>query len=115
MKARRNPREPTTATGSYRTGRGMQWDVELADLSRGGCRVADPRGGLRLGEYVKLFIAGTGPHTAEVAWRQSDRVGLEFARPLPERVVAHLADADWDSAQEAYRSTSQEGLVRRFC
>ncbi len=67
MKTRKSARMATTATGSCRTARGMQWDVALADLSEGGCRADNPRGRLQLGEFVRLFIAGTGPHMAEVA------------------------------------------------
>ncbi|MDP2130744.1 MAG: PilZ domain-containing protein [Erythrobacter sp.] len=94
MKARRSARVSTTTTGSCRTARGMQWDIMLADLSQGGCRIEDPQGRLRLGEYVRLYIAGTGPHVAEVAWRQGAWIGLEFARPLPERVLIGLTAAD---------------------
>ncbi|MDT8280924.1 MAG: PilZ domain-containing protein [Erythrobacter sp.] len=94
IKARRSARVPTTATGSCRTARGVQWDIELADLSQGGCQIEDPQGRLRLGEHVRLTIAGTGPHMAEIAWRQGALIGVEFVRPLPERVLARLAAAD---------------------
>lgn len=56
----------------------MHVDIALDDLSAGGCRLDDPHGRLRLGEFVRLYIAGTGPHMAEVAWRQGSRVGVEF-------------------------------------
>lgn len=115
MKARQDTRITTAASGSYRTMRGNEWEVEVADLSRGGCRVTDPNGGLKLGEYVELFIGGTGPHKAEVAWRQLDRVGLEFARPLSESAMARIADNDWDGAAQELNNTSHQGFVRRFC
>ena len=114
MKARQNTRVLTSARGSYRTTRGMQRDVELADLSRGGCRVYDEAGQLRLGEYVRFFIAGTGPHMAEAVWRNGENVGLAFLRPLPPRLFETLASAQWDDAQTVFDETREEGLIRRF-
>ncbi|MGB3805878.1 MAG: PilZ domain-containing protein, partial [Erythrobacter sp.] len=84
LRTRTSERVRSRATGSCRTERGQDCDVRLDDLSQGGCRLDDPKGMMRLGAIVSLSIAGTGPHAAEVAWRQSDRVGLEFRRPLPE-------------------------------
>jgi hypothetical protein len=92
----------------------MQWEIELADLSEGGCRLDDPRGQLRLGEFVRLYIAGTGPHMAEVAWRQGSRVGIEFVRRLPDRVFHRLAAADWDGARAAYEEDRSTMPVRRL-
>ena len=114
MRTRRSARIPTIATGSCRTARGMQWDIALADLSEGGCRIEDPRGQLRLGEFVRLYIAGTGPHMAEVAWRQGSRVGLEFVRSLQARVFALLAAADWHGARTAYEHGRSRLPVRRL-
>ncbi|MBI1403167.1 MAG: hypothetical protein GC147_08140 [Porphyrobacter sp.] len=114
MRARSSSRVATAATGSCRTSRGMQWDLDLADLSAGGCRIDDPHGRLRLGEFVRLFIAGTGPHMAEVAWRQGSRVGLEFARALPPRVFHLLAAADWHGAQAAFAEEHSRMPVRRL-
>lgn len=112
MKARTTSRVPIDATGSYRTGRGMQWDIKLADLSEGGCRIFDPRGRVDVGEYLRVYIAGTGPHLGEVAWRHGDHAGIAFARPLPERVFASLAAADWNGAANALKETG--GTMRRF-
>lgn len=112
MRARQSARVATTATGSCRTARGMQWDIALADLSQGGCRIEDPHGRLRLGEFVRLFIAGTGPHMAEIAWRQGTRIGIEFTRPLPERVLKRLAEADWAGARAA-EADRHDAPVRR--
>lgn len=114
MKARRSVRIATTATGSCRTSRGMQWDIALVDLSCGGCQIEDPHGRLKLGEYVRLFIAGTGPHVAEIVWRQGPRAGIEFARPLPGRVLNRLVAADWDSARAAYDDDRTSVPVRRL-
>ncbi|MEO0057002.1 MAG: hypothetical protein RIT17_439 [Pseudomonadota bacterium] len=114
MRIRGSLRVPTEAIASCRTSRGMQWDIALADLSEGGCRLDDPRGRLRLGEFVRLYLAGTGPHMAEVAWRQGDRVGIEFTRPLPARVFQLLAAADWKAAQTAFEQDRSLMPVRRL-
>jgi hypothetical protein len=111
---RKGERMRTQATGSCKTARGFQWDIKIDDLSVGGCRVDDPRHGMELGAHVTLFIAGTGPHIAEVAWRQGDRVGLEFARPLPERVVKHIAAGEWEQAKEAQSAVVTQFPVRRL-
>jgi hypothetical protein len=112
--SRRSERIAINATGSLRTSRGMQWDIPLADLSEGGCRVEDEQGRLRLGEYVRFYIGGTGPHMAEVAWRQGSRVGIEFVRPLPQRVFQKLAAADWDGARCVYEEERGVLPVRRM-
>lgn len=114
MSARRSKRVRTVATGSCKTGRGFQWDVEFCDLSAEGCCVMDPRADMPLGSLVTVFIEGTGPHLAEVAWRQGDRVGLQFARSLPPRLFQHLAAEEWDEALELSFSTKPGDRVRRF-
>jgi len=91
----------------------MLWNIALADLSEGGCRIEDARGQLRLGEMVRLFIAGTGPHMARVAWRDGGEVGLVFLRMLSARVVGRFAEADWDGARAAYDDDLTRAPVRR--
>jgi len=114
MLARKTSRTRSIAKGSATNQRGSSWKIEIADLSEGGCRVDDPRGGMELGRHVKLMIADTGPHLAEVAWRQGDRVGLEFLRPLPNRVFGLLAQGAWEAAQAAHREESAKIPVRRL-
>lgn len=98
---RQTERVRTQAEGSCTSERGFEWFIKYEDLSPGGCRVDDPRHGLVLGAMVRLDIAGTGPHHAEVAWRQGDRVGLEFVVPLTDEVFYHLKHGDWDAAKAA--------------
>lgn len=107
-------RVPTAAKGSCKTDRGFKWDVDFQDLSSGGCRVEDERGTMALGTYVSLIIAGTGPHRAEVAWRQGGRVGLEFVRPLPPRVFKYLAAEEWELANDAHATDSTSLPIRRM-
>ena len=94
MPKNRPQRLSTVLTGTYRTPRGFECGVDVDDLSLGGCRVDDARGGLMLGEYVQITIGQAGPFTAEVAWRQSTRVGLQFNRALPAHSVKELTGMD---------------------
>ncbi len=90
MQDRQSERVNTHFLGAYRTPRGFVCEVEVDDLSLGGCRVDDPRGGLRLGEYVEITLGDAEPIVAEVAWRQTTRVGLQFNRPLSPEVFQAL-------------------------
>jgi PilZ domain len=92
----------------------MLWDVALADLSEGGCRIEDARARLRIGEMVRLFIAGTGPHLARVAWRDGGEAGLVFQRSLSARVVRHFAEANWGEARAAHEDDLTRPPVRRL-
>ena len=97
MPGSRPERFSTNLTGCYRTPRGFECGVDVDDVSLGGCRVDDLRGGLMLGEYVQITIAEAGPFVAEVAWRQSSRVGLQFNRPIPAHIVKELTGVDPDA------------------
>jgi hypothetical protein len=114
VRTRKTTRLPITATGACRSAHGMLWDVVLADLSEGGCRIADARGRLRQGEMVRLFIAGTGPHLARVAWRDAGEAGLVFQSNLSARVIRHFAEADWDGARAAYDDDLTRPPMRRL-
>ena len=95
------PRRLTTALrGTYRTPRGFECEVDVDDLSLGGCRVDDRRGGLQLGEYVQITLGETGPFVAEVAWRQASRVGLQFTRALPASILEELTGVDITAQEE---------------
>lgn len=94
MPSPRPQRLATNIIGTYRTPRGFECDVDVDDLSLGGCRVEDTRGGLQLGEYVQITLGEAGPFVAEVAWRQATRVGLQFNRALPAHVLEQLTGVD---------------------
>ena len=111
--ARDTQRVRTEATGSCKSMRGFEWQIKYDDLSQGGCRVDDPRHVMELGSKVNLFIAGAGPFVAEVAWRQGDRVGLEFTNSLPDTVFEHLARGEWEEAQLASSNEVQSYPIRR--
>lgn len=81
----------------------MQWDVVLADLSQGGCRFADPRGILRKGARVELFIAGNGPHHAHIRWAEQGEAGVAFDRALNDQLL--------DCLQRGVTPPAQPGAV----
>lgn len=114
MQARRSSRIRLTAPALCKSSRGFSWDIEIADLSQGGCRVDDPRHGLELGAHIELTIAEVGPYPAEVAWRQGDRVGLEFVAPLPPTVFEPLSQGRWDDARTAAQGFDNPALPIRY-
>ena len=112
--ARDFERSQISAVGTCKTARGQEFEIEYRDISQGGCRVDDLVGGMSLGAHVSLFIEGTGPIRAEVAWRQGDRVGLEFLQLLPDRVYRHLIRQEWDLARRAPLLDGRVYTVRRI-
>lgn len=112
MQARQSSRVKTDADGSCKSARGFTWDVHIDDISHGGCRVDDPRHGLELGAHIQLMIAETGPYTAEVAWRQGDRVGLEFVVPIDPNVFALMASGEWEQARNFENTPATPASIR---
>ena len=113
MSKRKHDRVQIDAPGCYRSARGMRWEVKFSDLSEGGCRVEDPSVSLSPGEEVRAFIAGTGPHLANVAWCADGMAGLAFVRPLPQRVFTLLASKQFEKAVEAHANPNASE-VKRF-
>jgi len=114
MQTRRTPRVRLTATGSCKSTRGFVWDIQIDDLSQGGCRVDDSRHGLELGSHIQLMVGEVGPYTAEVAWRQGDRVGLEFITPITPRVFELISKGDWEAACSAAQGAENRAEASRF-
>lgn len=112
--ARDFERSQTSAVGTCKTERGQEFEIEYRDISQGGCSVDDLVGAMSFGAHVSLFIEGTGPIQAEVAWRQGDRVGLEFVQLLPDRVFRHLIAEEWNLARRAPLTQSRVYPVRRM-
>lgn len=111
--ARKSERFPTHADGSCTSQHGFEWWIQYQNLSPEGCCVKDPRQGLELGALVKLEIAGTGPHHAEVVWREGDNVGLEFVTPLPIAVFHYLVDGEWEQNRADERDHASPMPVRQ--
>ena len=114
MQARKSSRVRTDADATCQSPRGITWDVLVDDLSVGGCRVDDPRHGLELGKHIQIMIAETGPYTAEVAWRQGDRVGLEFLAKLDRETFDLMAKGEWDQARQNDKSAGRSTAPIRY-
>lgn len=112
--ARDFERNQTCASGTYTTERGKELEIEYSDLSQAGCQAEDPHGALTFGAQVSLVIEGTGPIMAEVAWRQDNRVGLEFAELLPEQVFRHFMAEEWKEARDVPVVGKRTYPVRRM-
>lgn len=114
MKSRQSNRIATKAVGTCSTANGVEWTVAIDDLSASGCRIEAPPRPVAVGERVKLAIAGSRPHAAEIAWQRDGQIGLQFAQPLNDRVLRHLARAGGDSAPIATLPSEQKPSVRRI-
>ena len=114
MQARKTSRVRTDADATCKNPRGFSWDVLVDDLSIGGCRVDDPRHGRELGSHIQIMIAETGPYTAEVAWRQGDRVGLEFLAKLDPEAFELMAKGQWDQARQMDEAVGRQAAPIRY-
>ena len=93
--------------------RGMEWDVRLADISQGGCRICEPRGALQSGETIRLFIAGSGPHRARVMWRDGQDVGVHFERPLTPALLEQIHAGKVETPAQDAMAGAGQGFGRR--
>ncbi|UAB78677.1 PilZ domain-containing protein [Erythrobacter sp. SCSIO 43205] len=112
--AREYERSQTHAIGICQTESGKEIAVRYRELSQGGCSLDDPKGELTFGARVSLFIEGTGPIRAEVAWRQGKSAGLEFAQLLPDQLYRHLFAGEWELARKAPLTKERVYPVRRM-
>lgn len=74
----------------------------------------DPRHGLELGSHIQIMIAETGPYTAEVAWRQGDRVGLEFLAKLDPETFDLMASGQWEQARRINEGDGRKAAPIRY-
>jgi hypothetical protein len=84
--------------------------VELVNVSEGGCCICGRLDGLAAGDEVTLRLADLGAVPGSVRWVEERRAGIAFASPLAQPVVDELAatytagtvkptkDGDWASA-----------------
>lgn len=66
METRQSSRTEIELPGRFFTGLAEAIDVQLKDVSEGGCRFATGEHALTIGSHVQIFIAGTGPYHANV-------------------------------------------------
>ena len=87
---RRAPRHYLRAPGAYRTGSGTLRAVHLTDLSKVGCRFADPSARLYVGTQLTVKIGNLGAVDATVVWIDGVKVGIRFNQELYEPLFDHL-------------------------
>lgn len=69
---------------------GSTAELQVLDLSHGGCMVNRKRCNTEQGARVLVKLPGLGFQPASVAWLEDDHAGLAFEQPLHEAVLAHL-------------------------
>ena len=109
MKTRKAPRVPIAVRGRVRSERGLEWEVNVSDLSVGGCLFPQTGAHLVEGENIWLQIAGAGPFYARVSWRRGKDVGVAFDRSIEADLIEHLLAGDQPD------KLPKSGLVRRAC
>lgn len=119
MRTRQNTRKATTLPGRYLTGRGLPTTVTLSDLSIGGCRFELPAdSSFIIGMPLQIFIAGSGPHHANVKWVENGEAGITFAIPLEEEQIERFESGEAPlppkSTDEAFDSVMEQ-RPQRFC
>ena len=107
MQTRKIDRNRVSITGQCRTMRGQLFDIQLRDLTSGGCRFGDPAHALLPNAPVSLMIAGSGPYTARMRWREGDEVGVAFDRPLSDALIQQIV-----SGKPVAASASRPGLTQ---
>lgn len=105
--------------GRYFTGRGSPVDVQLSDLSVGGCRFATGAQSLTLGSPVQIYVGGAGPFRANVKWVEKGEAGVTFAAPLSDEQFANFRNSHVPDFAELQRSNEFEDMPdsppQRFC
>jgi hypothetical protein len=119
MKTRQATRKRLTLPGRYSTGLGEPQDVDLQDLSSGGCRMALGSKRLLAGMPLQIYVGGTGPHSAIVRWVKDGEVGLGFLKPLPDQLFkvfqsSHVPDPAHENHSYTFDDMSHV-KPQRFC
>lgn len=67
-------------------------DLEVLDLSEGGCMVAYRGWSARLGERVLATLPGLAAQPGELVWIEDGNAGIAFEQPLYGPVLEHLQE-----------------------
>ncbi len=65
-------------------------DLQVLDISAGGCMVDFHGSAARPGERVLVTLPGLSALPAELVWAEDGRAGIAFEAPLHETVLARL-------------------------
>jgi hypothetical protein len=90
IEERKALREPFDASGDVVGDRVPASSVRVVDLSSLGCKVESERP-IVAGRFVSPTIFGFD-FKGWVVWTSEDGYGVDFAHPVPDRVVAHLLE-----------------------
>lgn len=69
---------------------GSTAELEVLDLSPGGCLVNRKRCNVDQGTRVLVKLPGLGFQPASVVWVEDENAGFAFEQPLHEAVLEHL-------------------------
>ena len=87
---RQAERCPLDLAATIQTARELgEHPIRVLDISTRGCLLALP-GGTIVGRYATVNLPNGLAVEGWVAWSKDDRLGLDFARPLPTGVLAML-------------------------
>lgn len=114
MQTRKIDRNPVSIPGQCRTMRGQLIDIQLRDLTTGGCRFDDAARALLPHAPVTLMIGGSGPHNARLRWREGDQVGVAFDRPLSEALLHQIISGKAIPARHSHPGLTQGLGPRRL-
>lgn len=119
MRTRQNHRKTITLPGRYFTGLGSPVDVQLTDLSVGGCRFAIGNQKLSLGSPVQIYVGGAGPYRANIKWVENGEAGVTFASPLSDEEFANFRNSHVPDLDALRRSGDFDDMPdtppQRFC
>lgn len=90
---RLNRRRTVLLQGRCRKSSWEVFDVELDNLSEGGCCIVGSSELFDPGQALSLRFANTRNIEASVRWVTDERVGVEFRVPLKRRVIEELGIA----------------------
>jgi PilZ domain len=65
-------------------------DLDVLDLSTGGCMVDIKRWGGEVGERVLVKLPGLSFQPAQIAWVEEEQAGIAFEQVMHEAVLDHL-------------------------
>ena len=89
--ARATERQPVFLNARCRQSSWVVRQVELANLSSGGCRLIAAADSLEAGQDVELRIGQEVQVSGVVRWLEQGDAGIEFDAPLEEAQVRDLA------------------------
>jgi hypothetical protein len=105
---REHPRKPLLLDARCRKTSWLVNQVDLVDISEGGCCITGRMDGLAVGDEIALSIADLGGISGTVRWLEDKRAGIAFVEQLEADVVAFLVASYSD--EDAGASIERNGL-----